>query len=171
MMFIICYCPQKTQTKQIMKIILCSVHYGIEKMALFIAYVHVFCFPSSSLHCVKLLALNNFMNTKYFWGETFPLDKTQGNFKNTCRHTTATSLSIWKCWYFDLFKPPYSNFIFSVFSCITLCHSNFEWNVRQVFNKLLQYFQKCIIILRNDSSTIISSWLSTAVRSKHISKT
>lgn len=82
-MFIICYCPQKTQTKQIMKIILCSVHYGIEKMALFIAYVHVFCFPSSSLHCVKLLALNNFMNTKYFWGETFPLDKTQGNFKNT----------------------------------------------------------------------------------------
>lgn len=63
-------------------------------------------------------------------------------FQNTCRHTTATSFSICKCWNFDLFKPPNSDFIFSVFSCITLCHSNFEWNVRQVFNKLLQYFQK-----------------------------
>lgn len=169
-MFIICYCPQKTQTKQIMKLFCVPFTMGWRKWHCSLHKCMSSVFTSSSLQCVKLLALNNFMNTKYFWGETFPLDKTQGNFKNTCRHTTATSFSIWKCWYFDLFKPPYSNFIFSVFSCITLCHSNFEWNVRQVFNKLLQYFQKCIIILRNDSSTIISSWLSTAVRSKHISK-
>lgn len=83
MMFIICYCPQKTQTKQIMKLFCVPFTMGWRKWHCSLHKCMSSVFTSSSLQCVKLLALNNFMNTKYFWGETFPLDKTQGNFKNT----------------------------------------------------------------------------------------
>jgi len=52
--------------KQIMEFILHSVEYGVEKKLCLLVKCMSSVFTYSSLEHVKLLALNNFMNTKHF---------------------------------------------------------------------------------------------------------